>query len=610
MKIPYGVADFPSLRRDDLRYLDRTIYIPVLEELSRSLLFLRPRRFGKSLWLSVLESYYDLRTSGEHETLFGGLAMGQNPTDLAHRYFVMRWDFSKINPDPPRWGVNAHIEKRSERIDNDLRGYLNTVIEVFQERYRDHLPTMSEMREDPFHNLERLLGVISQTPYPLYLLIDEYDNFANEVLVDDEHAYRSLVHSDGPYKYLFKWVKGLLSGAGLERVFITGVSPLVMSDVTSGMNVADSVYLVPQLNGLCGFTDNEVHRLLRELHADMSADASWSISEARDMLRDWYNGYRFTPTADVGDVEAVYNPTLVFFFLNHLQRYGAYPDQMLDANLAADEGKLDYLAQVATGQDAVIDLIRKDEPLEVTALRDRFTLRDMLERSAQDESFLGAYLYYFGMLTLAGKTPRRTWLLTPPNEVVRGLYIERIRHLLLPLGTDRSAALKPSWELMEGKAIEPFLNFIEATLFPTFSNRDASWANELTVKTLFLTLLWNPASYITSSEPELEHRYPDLCLIRRPDAQTSSLFDLLFEFKRLSLKELGMSGKDVKTAPRDELEKLPKVMEAFDQAEGQLSAYQEALGNRYGDALKLRAYAVVALGFERLVVRPKNATSS
>ena len=267
MRFPYGVADFHSLRTEGELYVDRTGYVRTLEELGRALLFLRPRRFGKSLWLSVLANYYDLRTADEHEILFGDLAMGR-PTPRAHRYFVMRWDFSKIDPDPPRWGVNAHIDSHHERIGNELRGYLNTMIRVFQRDYRRHLPVTLELDEDPFHNFEELLSVIRETPYELYLLIDEYDNFANGVLANDEQAYRQLVHSDGPFKYLFKWVKGLMAGAGLDRMFITGVSPMVMSDVTSGMNIADSVYLDPELNTLCGFTDEEIRDLLVRIHAE------------------------------------------------------------------------------------------------------------------------------------------------------------------------------------------------------------------------------------------------------------------------------------------------------------------------------------------------------
>ncbi len=468
--------------------------------------------------------------------------------------------------------------------------------------------------------------MIRKTPYLFCLLIDEYDNFANEVLVGDEDAYKALVHTDGPFKYLFKWLKGLTGGAGLDRMFITGVSPMVMSDVTSGMNIADNIYLSSQLNTLCGFTDKEVRDLLEQLYSERTekaasgtaAEPTWAVPEARAMMRDWYNGYRFAqfdstpsgrPAAEAAVAEAVYNPTLVLYFLKHLQREDAYPRQMLDSNLAADEGKLDYLAQVAEGKDTVIDMIRTGEPLEVTVIHDRFTLLELLERSAQDASFLGAYLYYFGMVTLAGETVRRTWLLETPNEVVRGLYVERIRRLLMPLGADRSAIMKPAWDLMEGKPMEPFLDFIEARLFPTFSNRDATWANELTVKTIFLSLLWNAPSYITYSEPELEHRYADLCLLRRPDARASSLCDLLFEFKRLSLAELGMSGQDVQSMPRAELMELPEVKDAFKDADGQLVAYRGTLERRHGDVLKLRAYAVVDLGFARLVVRPSGATT-
>ncbi len=160
--------------------------------------------------------------------------------------------------------------------------------------------------------------------------------------------------------------------------------------------------------------------MLTQLHAEAMAAAggvkapSWTIQSARAMLRDWYNGYRFAATVEAS--AAVYNPTLVLYFLKHLQRFGAYPRQMLDANLAADEAKLDYVARVAVGQDLIVDMIRKQQPLEVETLLDRFTLRDMLESSAQDASFLGSYLYYFGMVTLAGETSRRTWLLEPPSK--------------------------------------------------------------------------------------------------------------------------------------------------------------------------------------------------
>ncbi len=613
MKIPYGVADFYRLRTRGQLYVDRTDRIATVENLGDSLLFLRPRRFGKSLWLSTLACYYDLAREDEHQRLFGDLAIGQAPTPLAHRYFVLRWDFSLIDPDPPPRGPGAGVSSRVGRIGGEIHHYLNTTIRSFLSDYREHLPEIA-LGDDAFSNLELLLDVIRQTAYRLYLLIDEYDNFANEVLTADQGAYEDLVHSDGPFKYLFKRVKAAMAGRGIDRLFITGVSPMVMSDVTSGMNIARNVYLKPALADLCGFTDAEVDELLAAALRERG-DGELSASDAKLMMREWYNGYRFALRVP----DKVYNPTLAFYFLLNLLEEGIPPDQMLDANLAADEGKLEYLAQVAASGEAVrpdpeegtvIDLIRREQPLEIRQLHDRFTLKELLERSAQDTSFFGSYLYYLGMLTLRiGKTEAETLQLEVPNEVMHGLYVQRIRRILMPLGASRSEADALLFAFLRSGDLEPLLDFIEATLFPTFSNRDARWANELTVKTVFLTLLWNDAAYITHSEPELDHRFADLCLLRRPDARTSSLWDLLFEFKRLSLKELGMSGKDVKAASRVALMKLDKVKGALDEAEKQIAAYRAALLRSRGETLKLRSYAVVALGFERLVVRPSRAVA-
>ncbi|MCP4589539.1 MAG: AAA family ATPase, partial [bacterium] len=377
--------------------------------------------------------------------------------------------------------------------------------------------------------------------------------------------------------------------------------PLVMSDVTSGMNVARNVSLKPALADLCGFTDSEIDDLLAAVLAER-ADKKLNAEDTKSILREWYNGYRFALHAP----ERVYNPTLAFYFLLEILEEGRYPRQMLDANLAADPGKLDDLAQVAAGSEeggSVIDLIRKEEPLKVDQLRDRFTLSELLEPSDQDPSFVGSYLFYFGMLTLRKEeTQEQALELTIPNEAMHGLFVERLRKILIPSRASRSAAAVRRDFLRSGDA-KPLLDFVEATFFPTFSNRDALWANELTVKTVFLTLLWNDAAYISHSEPEVDHGYADLCLLRRPDARASGLWDLLFEFKRLSLKELGMSGKDVRALSRAELARRPKVKAALDQAEKQVMAYQAALQRSRGKTAKLRGFAVVALGFERLVVR-------
>ena len=241
MKIPYGIADFYALRTEGYLYVDRTDRIRTVEELGKALLFLRPRRFGKSLWLRTLACYYDLRLADEHQRLFGGLAAGgEAATPLAHRYFVMAWDFSDIDPDPPPRGVNAAVSSRVERLGNEIHGYLNGSVKSFVSDYGAHLPRPIEIEVDAFRTLGNLLAVLRQTPYRLYLLVDEYDNFANEVMTAEEEDYLQLVHADGPFKRLWKWVKGAMAGQGLERLFLTGVSPIVMSSspVTATMSPA------------------------------------------------------------------------------------------------------------------------------------------------------------------------------------------------------------------------------------------------------------------------------------------------------------------------------------------------------------------------------------
>ena len=587
MKIPYGIADFYALVRNGYVYLDRTTHIRRLEELGRTLLFVRPRRFGKSLLLHMLSCYYDLRLGDEHDALFGELAVGTEPTPEAHHYFILRWSFASVDPS----GSVADIGHR-------LQQYVLGTVEAFLSDYREHLSEPVEVVEEPVRTLEHLLAAIRRTPYPLYLLIDEYDNFANEVIASDSSVYDSLVRADGPFKQLFKWVKDAMQGKGLERLFLTGVSPVVLMDLTSGLNICRNVSQHAALDDLCGFREEEVRSLVERAVADAGPDAP-AVDDAMEMMRTWYNGYRFTPRG-----RTVYNPTLAFYFLLELQESGRYPRQLLDANLSADELKLRNLGRVASGKKALIDLIQTGKPVEVDQVADHFRLSDLLRASPTDTTFLGSFLYYFGMLTFAGDASWGGLLLDVPNLVVRKLYIDEVERFLLPDDGDRSDARRPALALMHGGDIGPLARFIESTVFRVFSNRDYRWLNELAVKTAFLTVLFNDASYyVVSSEPELDRGYADLCLLRRPDARRYELYDLLIEFKHVKLAELGHSEAELRELDDGALAALKPVAAALDQAEAQLGRYAARLREQHDDWLRLRSYAVVALGFVRLVAR-------
>jgi len=205
------------------------------------------------------------------------------------------------------------------------------------------------------------------------------------------------------------------------------------------------------------------------------------------------------------------------------------PRQMLDANLAADEGKLRYLGQVAEGQKAILDLVQAGKPLEVVQLEERFTLRAMFDKSGQDATFLASYLYYFGMLTLAGETPQHRLRLEPPNLVVEKLYLDEVRQLLLPAGRDRTAADKAVLALLGNGDVLPLLGFVEEKIFKSFGKQDYLWMDEHALKAAFLVLLFDDVNYVTHSELELGRAHADLCLLRRPDRRAPELYDILLE---------------------------------------------------------------------------------
>jgi len=598
MKFPYGIADFYKLITAGYYYADRTGHIPVIEDAGEQLLFLRPRRFGKSLLLSMLENYYDLRKADEFERLFGHLAIGRGPTPKRNQYFILKWDFSAIDPSGD-----------AEQIRRALHGHINDQIEQFGDYYQKWLPHPIALNADSaISSFQRLLNAVRLTPHRLYLLIDEYDNFANEILMGGQSAgrqrYESLLQGEGALKAVFKAAKAAAAGWGLDRVFITGVAPIVLSDMTSGYNVAENIYLNPRFHDLCGFTEAEISQAL----ADVVAGRGLPVNEAEQALarmRQYYNGYRFTE--DPADL--MYNPTLALYFLKHYQSQCKAPSNMLDSNLAMDRGKLSYVAQLPGGAQVIVDALQDDADLSVPQLADRFGVEDVLT-ARKDTVFMASLLYYFGVLTLIGRNTYRELQLRIPNLVIRKLYLERLQTLLLPEAGDQQEGQRAAQALQRTGDLQPLCEFIEQRYFKVFSNRDYRHANELTVKTVFLTLLFNDQLYLMDSETAAGRRYADLTAIVHPEARESRVFDLLLEFKFVKPGDLASSGEELRGKSRAELAALPLVAERLTEARTQASDYLRELRQRYPIELRLRVYAVVALGFERLVWEEIEETTS
>ncbi len=592
IQFPYGIADFRRIRKQGRVYVDRTSYIRDVEMLGDVLVFLRPRRFGKSLWLQTLASYYDLRRKDEFDELFGGLAISRRPTPLAHRYFVLQWNFSDVDPSG---GVEA--------IAASLREHVSYQAETFASDYEGHLDAAVKVDGSPAAVLASILKAVRRTPYKLYLLIDEYDNFVNEVMAVDAGTYHALFRRDGPYKQLFKSVKSATEGRGLERVFVTGVSPVALNDLTSGFNIAEDVSLEPILASLCGFRENEIRDLLESIAAEKSL-APEAVDRSINIMRTWYNGYRFARNVE----ELVCNPTNAIYFLKSLYLGGMPPEELDDANLRTDRGKLTFIARTAAGAGVIEKLTGGDDgTIEISKLETSFSLDDLTARLESDADAVASFLYYMGLLTQTD-VPFRLMI---PNLVVRKLFLDRLLEIFLPAAGAASGARKIAMEFFKAGDLRPLLSFFEDRLLPVLSNRDrgaapkkpgqsGSGVNETVVKSLFLSILFADNYYRALSEAELEKGYADLCLLVRPEMRRYRFFDLLFEFKLVRRKKLKKKAQELRGMDEAALRQLPDVANAFTEARDQAKHYRAALVKREGK-LNLRTYVVVAVGLERML---------
>lgn len=589
MKFPYGISDFYQIIDEGYFYLDRTMHIRLIEETGKTILFLRPRRFGKSLLLSMLENYYDIAKADRFKPLFGRLAIGQNPTPLHNRYLIMRFDFSTV-------ATYGDVEQ----IQRALTNHVNNAVKLFVGRYSQYLQRSIEVTpDDPISSFQSVMAAVQQSDYKLYLLIDEYDNFANEILMahrtEGLRRYEDLVKSEGMFRSLFKAVKAATNGQGLDRIFITGVSPIVLSDVSSGFNIAGNIYLWPNFNDVCGFSEAEIATTLHTVVQERGLPAE-KAAEALAVMRAFYNGYSFNYNLP----PTIYNPTLAIYFLQYLQTFGVYPREMLDSNLAMDQVKIQYISHLPNGEALIQTALQEQPPVVVDQLADRFGVEALLQ-AAQDTTFMTSLLYFFGVLTLTSEmTEKGQIILRIPNMVARRLYAERMAALWLPDISEREEGRRAAQALYQNGDMQPLCDFVEQHLFKVLDNRDYRWANELTVKTTFLSLLFNDTFYLMDSEPALQRNYGDLLMLIRPEMRRFTLCDILVEFEYVSLSALEMSGDALRQLTFDESKALPAAQAKLQEARRQLQQYRTLLTTTYSN-LRLRTYAVVALGFERLL---------
>ena len=403
-RIPYGMQNFEDVIKEDCYFVDKTPFIENIEESNKYFFFIRPRRFGKSLTLSMLENYYDINKKDQFESLFGKLYIGENPTPERNSYLILHLNFAMISAglDNYKKGLDAHC---------------NNKFNSFCSRYAHLLPpdTKEEMnqKEDAVAQLGFLCDKCAETGLKIYLFIDEYDHFTNQILAHKEHEtrYREQTHGEGYLRHFFDTIKGA-AGDSLGRVFVTGVSPVTMDDLTSGFNIGTNYSLSPEFNEMVGFTEDEV----REMLAYYSSVLPFrhSVDELIEVMKPWYDNYCFA-TSECGK-DTICNPAMVLDFMNYyIQNNYEIPKKPCEVIPSIDH-------------EIVHQLIRYDKEFarDFSIIKDLkikgFALGNLLDifpvNHINTPDAILSLLFYFGMVTIDGTYQSYTRFVIT-NEAVR-----------------------------------------------------------------------------------------------------------------------------------------------------------------------------------------------
>ena len=403
-RIPYGMMNFAVIRRDDCYYVDKTRFIPIIEDADKFFFFNRPRRFGKSLTVSMLQHYYDIAAKDKFDALFGDLYIGKHPTSDRNSYLVLYLNFSGIVGELHNYrkGLDAHCQ---------------TMFDYFCDIYADYLPQgikeKLDEKEGAVEQFEYLFTECNKTNQRIYLFIDEYDHFTNAILADPEslHRYTNETHGEGYLRAFFNKVKaGTYSS--IERCFITGVSPVTMDDLTSGFNIGTNYSLSPKFNEMIGFTEEEVRQILT--YYSTTSHINHTVDDLLDIMKPWYDNYCFAQ-GRYGET-TMYNSNMVLYFVkNYLDNDGKAPQNMIESNIRIDYEKLRMLIRKDKefAHDASIIQTLVNQGYITGDLKDSFPATSI----TNPDNFV-SLLYYFGMLTISGTHEGKTKL-TIPNQVVR-----------------------------------------------------------------------------------------------------------------------------------------------------------------------------------------------
>ena len=516
-RIPYGMMNFVAVREDDCYFVDKTRFIPVMEQANKFFFFIRPRRFGKSLTLSMLKHYYDINRADQFDKLFGDLYIGQHPTKERNSYLIIQLDFSLIG------GALGNYK-------DSMDGHCRIQFESFCSKYASLLPeeTREEMRKvsGAVEQLQVLIGMCEKANRKIYLFIDEYDHFTNDILSDASRLddYENKTHGEGYLRKFFNTIKAGTSSS-LGRCFVTGVSPVTMDDLTSGFNIGTNYSTSPEFNELVGFTEEDVREMLDYYRT--TVEFHHTTDELIEAMKPWYDNYCFAKQSD--GRTTMYNSNMVLYFVDNYIRSGCQiPDNMIEENIRTDYNKLRMLIRKDKefAHDASVIQTLVSQGYVTGELKQGFPAKYI----GNPDNFI-SLLYYFGMLTIDGTLYGETKF-SIPNQVVReqlfGYLLDTYNEIDLSYSSydknklDSRLAYLGEWR--------EYFQYIADCLYTYASQRD-KMKGEAFVHGFTLAMTAQNKFYRPESETDTQNGYADIFLLPMTEIYKDMKHSYIIELK-------------------------------------------------------------------------------
>ena len=515
-KLPTGISNYEELVRDNCIYVDKTMYIEKLENLSdKRIMFLRPRKFGKTLFTSTIENYYDIAKESKFDSLFQNTYIGKNPTKNKNSYHILRFNFSGID---------------TTNVEATIKGFKKEVassIEVFIQKYNmDFYINNDDEAENILDNLFKAF-YIQKVNEKIYVIIDEYDHFANELLGFRTEDFKEIVSRNGKVR---KWYEILKKGTEtvVERIFITGVAPITLDSTTSGFNIARDLTKDINFNDMLGFCKEDVEYLMNELEID-----SEKQKELMPVIKENYDGYIFSDMIE-DDLEKykMYHSNMTLYFLNSYIEQQKIPRHLMDTNIISDYRKIEGFLNLCKDERRydILEKIVAGEPIE-SELTEKFNSEVIF-----GEKELISLLFYLGYLTIVENGYRKCNF-KAPNDVIKSIYSEYYLAYLSKKAKIEMNLIdteKMNYEILECGKIDTIIETLGQYL-ESLSNRDYVRFDEKYVKVIFYSICKMLGTMVVKSELEVGGGFADILLI--PREKIKERYGVLIEFKYIKQEE-------------------------------------------------------------------------